>query len=263
MLGSFNAGSFNPGITGGGAGFSAEATQFFGRVSDPGTTRKGLYATMIDALVSGGVWSKLDALYMFAAADEATAFTNLKSSSYTVTKTSTPTFTADSGVTGASGKYLSSNFNPTTASSPNYVRDSAHMSYYNYTSGANGHFMGTKDSGGTLLTPNVSGNTVYHNINQSFTDGYGTVTNGGVGFYLATRTTGQNNHLYVNGTDVHTGSFADAAMVNEAITMVHAAGVDWAGKIGYASIGSHLTSGQVTALYNAVHTYLQTVAGIA
>jgi hypothetical protein len=43
----------------GGGGFSAEASQFFSRITDPGATRKGQYATMINALVSAGVWTKL------------------------------------------------------------------------------------------------------------------------------------------------------------------------------------------------------------
>jgi hypothetical protein len=57
----------------GGPGYSAEAQQFFSRISNPDGTRKALYATMIDALVTAGVWAKLDAFYMLAAADAAAA----------------------------------------------------------------------------------------------------------------------------------------------------------------------------------------------
>jgi hypothetical protein len=65
-----------------------------------------------------GVWAKLDGLYLLAAADAATAQTNLIQSSYGLTVVGSPAFAADAGYTGtgATSAYLSTGLNPTVGS---------------------------------------------------------------------------------------------------------------------------------------------------
>ena len=57
---------------------SAEFQQFLSRISAPTAARKNLYRALIDGLVTDGVWSLIDGLYVMSAADSATALTNLK-----------------------------------------------------------------------------------------------------------------------------------------------------------------------------------------
>src|SRR6185436_3494667 len=100
-----------------GATYSTTALQFFNRVSATDTTWKTRVAVFIDTLVGAGVWAKADAIYVLKAPDSTTALTNLVSSSYTATTSGSPAFAADVGFNSASGKYIDTNFNPTTASS--------------------------------------------------------------------------------------------------------------------------------------------------
>jgi hypothetical protein len=70
--------------------------------------------------------SLLDALYIFATKDETTASLNLCSTSYSITKNGTFTFTADTGWAGdgLSGSILSTGFIPVSASG-NFALNSA------------------------------------------------------------------------------------------------------------------------------------------
>src|SRR4051812_5124572 len=85
-----------------GRSYWSQSQALFARLTtQPTGQRKWLYNNLIRSLVQGGVWDKLDALYIFAAADQATALTNLRSSSFGATAVNSPTFTADSGFLGA------------------------------------------------------------------------------------------------------------------------------------------------------------------
>ena len=71
---------------------SAEVQQLFDRMSTPptpGGTREGLYASFIDGLVADGVWSLLDHISLFFAADtEGDTLLNLKGGSYNASRAS-------------------------------------------------------------------------------------------------------------------------------------------------------------------------------
>jgi hypothetical protein len=141
-------------------GYSTEAQQFFDRITDPGATRKNAYAAMIDALVSGGVWSKLDCLWILAADIEANALVNLKSSSFSLVVTGTLTFSADSGFTsnGTAGNVLDTNYNPSTAGG-NYTQNSAcYGLWVATTGGATGREAMGNHGTTTHIYPEVSGN---------------------------------------------------------------------------------------------------------
>lgn len=101
-----------------GASDSVETAQFLARVTTQDTSHHNAYAALIDGLVADSLWAKLDALYIFAAAEIATARTNLKSSSFGLTSTAEPTFAADVGYTGDGlTTYLNTQFTPSTGGS--------------------------------------------------------------------------------------------------------------------------------------------------
>jgi hypothetical protein len=102
------------------------------------------------------------------------ALLNLISASYAGTAHGSPSFTADLGYTGvdaSSTVYIDSNFNPATATTPNFVRDSAHVSAWNITntsSGASGGIViGLDDGPGkqTNIIPKYSDGSAYFRIN--------------------------------------------------------------------------------------------------
>jgi hypothetical protein len=113
------------------AAYCPQARALFARLATPpAPARAAAYDAMIRALLAAGVWSKLDALYLLAAADAATALTNLKQSSYGLTAVNSPAFTADRGYTGnGTTQYLNPGFTPSTASGQ-YTQNSASIFWW-------------------------------------------------------------------------------------------------------------------------------------
>jgi hypothetical protein len=78
------------------SGDAAETTAFLARTTGLDATHTNAYKALINGLVADGVFAKLDALYICAAQDLATARLNLVSSSFALVDTSAaPNFTAD------------------------------------------------------------------------------------------------------------------------------------------------------------------------
>jgi hypothetical protein len=99
----------------------------------PDATRKGHIDTLIGSLKTAGVWTKLDAIYIFAAHDAQAARLNWVSSSYDASAVNSPTFTTDRGYTGdGATSYLDTTFNATTAGG-NFAQNSAHLAVWNGT----------------------------------------------------------------------------------------------------------------------------------
>lgn len=100
-----------------GPGFAAEAVALFARMSTlPSNARKTAINTLISSLKSGGAWSKLEALQVYAAADSQAAGLNWLSASYTAVN-SGATFTADRGYAGnGTSTDLATGFNPSLSS---------------------------------------------------------------------------------------------------------------------------------------------------
>ncbi len=112
------------------AQFCNQSLSFFNRLtSKPTWSRKQAYDRLIRGLVTSGVWSKLDALYLYAAADTNAALANIVQNSYGCTLAGSPIFTADLGYKGTNGAstYLDTHFDPTAASSPHFIQNSCSM----------------------------------------------------------------------------------------------------------------------------------------
>lgn len=247
--------------------YSSEAAQFFARLaSQPTDTRKGIYNTMIASLVASGVWAKLDALYIFAAAASATALTNLKNSSYGASVVAAPSFAADSGYTcvQASSQAVDTNYNPSTAGG-NWVQDSAAMFCWIETwvhDPVMGH--GATGSSGTGHAFMWLGEftTTFIGINE---DGNGlTVANANrTGLFTTSRQAAGSSIAYRNAASLGTDSTASQAMKNDTIRFFEENASFGAGLVMGGGMGAGLSAQNVSDLYAAIHTYLQTVAGVA
>src|SRR5690349_9234537 len=116
----------------GSGGYCSDARAFFSRVSGLTTAHKKAYNKLIRDLISAGVWTTLDVLYIFATANSATALTNLKSSSFGGTASGSPTFSVNAGYTGtdaSSTVYIDTGFNPSSGS-PSFTQNSNHLSIW-------------------------------------------------------------------------------------------------------------------------------------
>lgn len=118
---------------------ATEATALAARMTTPPTTRRRSFMNgLIERQKRLGAWAKRDAFYMFGAPDEQAAKLNWISSSYDLTNWGA-TFLADRYFKGnGAGVYLTTGFNPTTAPSPKFVVNSAHMGLWSRTNLQNG-----------------------------------------------------------------------------------------------------------------------------
>jgi Bacterial Ig-like domain len=227
----------------------------------PTTARKNLIDACVVSLKSAGVWAKLDALYAFAAADSQAAKINwVNPGTFNCTEVNAPTFTADQGFTGASTKYLDTGFNPTTASSPKYVQDSASVFGWSLTDIdlTSGPLIGNAAS--TLYMLPRQANTAYLTLNNAFSAFVYFANAAATGFLSGVRDSSSTLKFYKNGaaqtTTSNPGSFSSAALSNGNHFFLRQGTNYWTGQIAAGGFGQQLSAADNTALYNALRTYL-------
>jgi hypothetical protein len=243
--------------------WAPESNTLFARMTTPPTeTRKGLIDAVIVSLKTNGIWTKLDALYMFAAADAQASLLNWKSTSFNATNVSATAFATDVGYTGdGASDYIDSNFNILTGG--NYTQDSACFFGWSNTTGQEAKtFMGTTVGVGfNRIYPRWTTDFAFYLINAS-TGELSVANANGSGLWSVNRSTSTAVQLYRNGSSLHSGSQTSAVPGSDDMRFL--AGVDFSAKQCLCGgIGGSLTATEQTNLYNALHIYLQTVAGIA
>lgn len=249
------------GATGAGGGYSAEALQFFARITDPGTTRKNAYAAIIDALVAGGVWSKLDALWIYASDIQANGLVNLKSSSFTTTVQGGLSFTTDQGFSsGATIDFLDTTFNASTAGG-SYTQNGACLGLWNRSTTTSSNvnaLMGNEPTaaGESHLFPAYSGTDFYGRVNANVDSAsFGTVP-ARDGFFHANRSSSSATQGYRNGSQVGSGvTSTSAALINASFFVCKCRGGSSANdQIAVAFLGGSLNSTEAGAFYSALNT---------
>lgn len=256
-------------LAGWGDTYSPEALAYFAAMSvQPDDTRKALLNTLINTLISGGVWAKLDWLTIMAAHDAQAARINAKTPAEVATVVNSPTFTTDRGYTGdGATSYLNTGVNPSTAISPNYVQNSCHMGVWigtNVQSGSQNDLgnvyamMNSRNNPNALrYTPQLSGVIV---------STYAATTS--IGHSMWRRTTSLLHAAYRDGVEVHTGSNASLAVPNSSILLCASNSsttgtitpVNYsARRVQAAHWGAQLSAGEITTLYNALATYMTAV----
>lgn len=244
--------------------YCAQSIAFFQRLpAQPSAARKALYDTLIRALVAAGIWAKLDLLYVFAAADQATALTNLVSAGYTATAVNSPAFSTDHGFTGnGSTSYVNTNWKPSLG--VQFQQNSAHFSLWSLSSrSAANSAQGIYAVGGdVVIFPYYPGSIGVGRTNSAVSS-TGSVGDS-QGFYLQNTSSPSAQQLYKNGALVGSSSASTSAPL---ATNLYIAGCNGAAgspdQIAAVSLGSSLSSSEQAALYNALHSFLQGVAGVA
>lgn len=250
-------------LTFGAVSYLPESSGLFARFTTPPTlARKALINNYILALKTAGVWTKLDALYLFAAADTQGACLNWVQNLYNCTLVSSPTFAADRGYTGnGSSAYVDSGFNPATASGPKYVRDDASFALWSRTSGTStvsdgGEYDGT--DGLTLQTRDGTDNMNYRVNNATGTANPGVTS--GAGLFAVRRTTSTAIKSYWNGAVVGTGGQTSVAVNSVTVKFLTASGSSFSSRqLAMGRIGQSLTDAEEAAFYTATLTYMQGV----
>ena len=223
----------------------------------PSASQQEHQNTLVTDLKSAGVWSKLDVLYVFATdGDSNFATLNFKSpSSYQATKVNAPTHSAN-GFTGENSaqRHLDTNFNPATASSPNFVSGDGSVGVYIKTaSSVNAQCYFGNDAYGTTMregsTDKLQTKPVGIAGNSNNQLAYFTHTDANESVQIWDTT--------VKVTDATIGSVADRG--NFAILAEGTSGTSTrysVATIGLFFIGSAIADSERTDLYNAINTYM-------
>lgn len=257
----------------GGSGCSDSVT-FLARGSfDAGHTTA--YQNFICGLNTDGIGifsSAWDILVILGTQNSTVALLNLSSTSYTPSLTgSNPAFAANAGYTGvdaSSTTYIFTNYNPTTASSPNFSQNSGHASVW-----VNNSTVSNSGSGGgacigvtngsfnqTQILPKYSDGKAYFRINDNVGSG-GTTNSNNNGLYLASRTSSSVSTGYFNNSVFSNPNAAGSSGVPNTTASVLATG-DATGtsfgcglQISMYSIGRGLTSTEVSNFYSRLRTF--------
>ena len=249
--------------------YETESVAYFAAMSvQPDDTRKGLLNTLIATLKTGGVYANLDWLNINAAHDAQAARVNVITPSQVASAVNAPTFTTDRGYTGdGATSYLDTGWNPSTASSPKFVRDSCHMGVW---CGTNVQSSAMTDVGNVFAMMNSRNNPNAIRYTPQLSGVIGTTyaPTTSVGHSMWQRTTSLLHEVARDGAQVHTGSNASLAVPNSNI-LICAQNNSTTGTITPANYssrriqavhwGAQLTSGQITTLYNALSAYMTAV----
>lgn len=241
---------------------SAQVQQFFNRLATVQTpARQALYRTAINRLVAAGVWVKLDALWLYAAADSGTSFVNLVSSQFYSsqwTASGSPTFTVDRGWTSVGiNANVNTNYNPTSAAGQ-CVQNSCFWAAFNRTvSTGLAQPLIIPESGATgnlELWPRYTDTKTYWDLNGSAEQSATNVATDTSGWFYLVRTASNATAVWRNDVQIATASNASAAPINE---NVHFQGNTF--QVAAGAVGLALSTSEKTELYNAVLGYLQGV----
>ena len=263
----------NPQITIANSPYSATVWQFLNRTSGLDATHVSAYQALIDGLVTDGVWSKLDVLYIYATQSAANASLNLVSNNYNAGVRGSPTFTVDRGFTGVDNSttvFIDTGFNCTSAPSPKFTQNSGHLSAWNVTNnwaynGAIGSYLsGPGNANNCQPQDKGSGYGSYVICANGVIGDQITVANAS-GHFIANRTGVNAKTGYRNAVAIMTRSDTSTAPHNVNLT---ALGVNVDGvpkgagfQLAMNSIGSGLTPTDATNFYNRLRTYM-TVVGV-
>ncbi len=247
---------------------SAAATNFIARTSGLDATHQNAYKALLNGLTTDGFFDGsgvsliLDALYIFATADTTTALLNLvNNATYNATATA-PSFTVDQGYAGnGTSSFIDSNFNPPLADSPNFIRDSASLFVWSNTSASDPYgACGDALDHSCIYPRQVS--SAFFNLNDS---DYSSVANSnGSGLFTVVRDSSTTIKGYRNGgAAILSTASTSLALVGFDLKFLTSLGAFWSGVALAGGFGAKMSQAQNTNLYNRLHTYLQTIAGIS
>lgn len=235
----------------------------------PTDARALVIDTLIGALIDGGVWARLDFLYVFAAADSQAALLDWVTPSRSASLVNTPTFTADRHIAcDAVNQSINTNFTPSTHAVQMTGTDIFLAAYERSESNGTGRVMGAS-GGGPLVevySRDLSNNAAARLNCANLTTLKASVTSS-LGLTTWQRPGTGNGRLSKNGTveaEVALSGTLTSALPTSAIH-VNARNVNGTpgnfrgGQYAMVCGGRSMTSQQLTDLYTAVQAYMTAV----
>jgi hypothetical protein len=221
----------------------------------PSASQRIKQNTLVLALKSGGIWTKLDVLYIFAN-DGGQDFGTLNWKAPTLnqaTLINSPTFTANQGLQGnGSSSYINTNFNAVTQG-VNYVQNDASRYLYLYTASGTGALDGKSVAS---INNTIRGATSSQRINQ----GNIGLTGGTFDFTAIQgmksihRTNSTNVELF-NATTQGSRTATSASMNSNNQFVLRSGSLYGAHRVSMYANGASLVA-ENTAFVNAFNTYI-------
>lgn len=215
--------------------------------------------TLLLALKAGGIWTKLDVLYIFAN-DGGSDFGTLNWKAPTLnqaTLINSPTFTSNQGFTGnGTSSYINTNFNPAIGTN-NYVLNNASRNIFVRTQSVSASTLDGVSSGNSNASVGV--NTTLLRINQGATSILTTADYSGNNVLKSIHRKSVSNIEIFVGTTQTSRTFNSVSVASES-QLILARGVSVTGSYGGSqvslySMGASLVS-ENTAYVNAINTYI-------
>lgn len=245
-------------------GHHAEAIALIAAMATPPSSgRQQAITTCIGSLKAAGVWSKLDLLYVLAAADSQAAGLNwLNPSTFALSAVSSPTFTTDRGYTGnGTSSYLDTGWDIAT-NGVTATLNSAHIGAYCF---------GT----GSLVVNDFTTGTAVNNVcairTMSGTNGGGKVNSTSIintsalarvaPFHmLVARRDAVTTLMFTNGAPDASASIASTSLSSSDLNFFRSNTTGFSDRsISAGHIGGGLSDADAAALYSALHAYMVSV----
>lgn len=238
---------------------NAEAAAYVARMGTaPSNALKALIDTFIGSLKTGGVYTLLDTLYIFALHNATDAFLNVISSSNTATGVGGPAFTAFQGYTGSGSAYVM--LNRASNAAGNYGTNAGHASIWELSNlQADNSTIGPSVN----LVPWDTTNHFQGTLN-SFSNNNTIPSTSGNGHWIANRSSSSADQFYKNGASIGSDANASNNAPSAASWLVCTGNTSFpaAYQISIVTTGGSLNSTQAAALYNACQVYLHAVGAV-
>jgi hypothetical protein len=250
---------------------NAEAAALVARfTTQPTNARKSLIDTVVGALKTAGVWTKLDALYVMAALDAQAAQRNWIADLYNLTAIASPTFTVDRGYqSDGVSSYLTTGFNPSTAPSPKFTQNSASFGFWSRTNLASVSAAEMGNSNSVILPRNTTDQSLYRVNNSGTASGTpASAVTDSREYFAALRAASGQERIRRNTASLNISVNTSTPIANSPF-IVGGRNTDFAGgyalgnastrQIAMSFIGANLTDGESDSFYTASNTLLTAI----
>jgi hypothetical protein len=240
-----------------------EVTSLVARfTTPPSLRRKGYINSVVERLKHIGVWAKRDALYIVGEDAQSTQL-NWMGSNYNLTTGGGTSFSADAYIKGNGVALYDSGFNPTTATSPKFLLNSAHMGLWSRTNLANGASASWEmGSSSSAIRRDTTSGQAGGRVNST---GFAAVISGGFpGNSLWSRTGASAWKGYAQGLAVTTATDASGSLTNANFTVcgVLSASVFGVNEICAARWGGALTDDDAYLDHITLNAHLKAIGAI-
>lgn len=280
--GAFSTKAANDPAAGGGGGGCTASANFLARTSLAGadiTNYQNLICGLVtDGIITGnlsgatGCGTKLDGLYILATVNTTEALKNLCGTSFSLTVTGTPTFTAYQGYAGiddgSTTRFLDTNYNMSSSGGV-FATNSCHIMRWN-----NADVQGSATGGANIGAGTSGSNATQINAWYADTNGYFGCNNGNflsvsvangtsIGMYTASRTGASVfNTIRNSSTSVYTGTDVAGTLQNTNLLILGVGAANGnSSSVSVSSFGAGLSGGDITLLFNRLATY-RTAVGL-